>query len=454
MCYNSRKPSKRGVTALTILKRILPLVLAALLLSGCSMRTMDELHCLPKRSQDYKHLQSAIDSAMGDREYCAPLSGEHLQTVQTVDLDGDGLDEHLLFAKSSTDSPLQILIFRQVDEEYVLADIIENTGSAFDVVEYARVDDRPGYEIIVGHQVSDRLVRSVSVYGYADGKTKLLMTADYSKFVTCDLNADGRSELMVLRPGESDEANGLAELYSYHGGTMERSAQVGMSAPVNNLKRVVTGKLDGGQPAVYIASSFAESAIITDVFSVVDGQFANVTFSNEFGTSVQTLRNYYVYADDIDEDGVVELPNLITMRTPGGAAVAKQQYLIRWYAMTATGAEVDKCYTYHNFQGGWYLTLPEALTHYLAVLQTGSQYEFYLWDGDYVQTQKLLTVCALTGRDRDEQAEQDNRFVLYKGDNVTYAARLEAACATWGITSENLIASFHLIHQDWKTGET
>ena len=439
---------------MSVIRRISVLLLAVLLLSGCAMRTLDELYCLPKRSEAYRHLQTAIDSAMGGREYCAPLSGENLQTVQMADLDGDGLEEHLLFAKAASDKPLQILIFRQVDVEYVLADIIQNTGAAFDVVEYARVDDRPGYEIIVGHQVSDQVVRSVSVYTFTDGKANSLMSANYTKFLTYDLNADGRSELMVLHPGESDEANGLAELYSYNAGTMERSNQVGMSQSVDRLKRVITGKLHGGQPAVYTASAVEESAIITDVFAIVDGQFTNVTFSNESGTSVQTLRNYYVYADDIDEDGVVELPDLITMRSPGAVDIVGRQYLIRWYAMTATGAEVDKGYTYHNFQGGWYLTLPSRWASNVAVLQIGSQYEFYLWDEEFSEAQKLLTVYALTGTDRFEKAEQDNRFTLYKGDKVLYAAKLEGASGACGITPEGLIESFHLIHQDWKTGET
>lgn len=439
---------------MSAMKKIIGLLLAVLLLSGCSMRTVDQLYCLPRRSEAYNHLQSAIDSALGDKEYWAPLAGENLQAVQMADLDGDGVGEYLLFAKAPSDNPLQILIFRQVDEEYILADTIQSTGAAFDVVEYARVDDRPGYELIVGHQVSDQVARSVSVYSFVDGKAKQLMSANYTKFLTYDLNADGRSELMVLHPGESDEANGLAELYSYTGSGMERSNQVGMSESVDRLKRVVAGKLHGGQPAVYTASAVEESAIITDVFAVVDGQFTNVTFSNESGTSVQTLRNYYVYADDIDEDGVVELPDLITMRSPLEMNIADMQYLIRWYAMTASGAEVDKGYTYHNFQGGWYLTLASDWAPQIAVVQMGNSYEFYLWDETFGSAQKLLTVFALSGEDRDEQAEQDNRFVLYKGDKVVYAAKLEGASAACGITPESLTGSFHLIHQDWKTGET
>lgn len=434
--------------------KIFSAVLAVLLLTGCSMRTLDELYRVPKRSEEYNDLQSAIDRNIGDRKYCAPLSGENLQTVQMADLDGDGTQEYLLFAKSATDKPLHVLIFRLENGDYVLADTIQSTGSAFDVVEYARMDDKPGYELIVGCQISDQVARSVSVYSFRGGKALQLMDANYTKLLPYDINADGRSELMVLRPRESDEANGLAELYFYAGGAMERSNQVSMSESADQLKRIVAGKLHGGQPAVYVASAVGESAIITDVFAMVEGHFTNVSFSNESGTSVQTLRNYYVYADDIDNDGVVELPNLITMHPPYGLNISTMQYLIRWYALTETGGEVDKAHTYHNFQGGWYMSLDSAWASRVAVLQRGNAYEFYVWDEQFTSAQKLLTVYMLTGSDREEQAALDNRFILHKGDSVLYAANLDVSSAAYGITQDTLVKSFHLIHQDWKTGET
>ena len=434
--------------------KIFSAALAVLLLTGCTMRTLDELYRVPKRSEEYNDLQSAIDQNIGAREYCAPLSGENLQTVQMADLDGDGTQEYLLFTKSAADKPLQILVFRLENGEYVLSDIIQNTGSAFDVVEYARMDDKPGYELIVGCQISDQVTRSVSVYSFQAGKAVQLMGTNYTKFLPYDINADGRSELMVLHPGESDEANGLAELYYYAGGAMERSNQANMSESADRLKRIVAGKLHGGQPAVYVATAVGESAIITDVFAMVEGRFTNVSFSNESGTSVQTLRNYYVYANDIDNDGVVELPDLINMRSPMDLNIATMQYLIRWYAMTATGGEVEKAYTYHNFQGGWYMTLNSSWAPRVAVLQQGSAYEFYVWDDEFSSAQKLLTVYTLTGSDREEQAMLDNRFVLYKSDAVVYAANLDVSSAAYGLTQDTLIKCFHLIHQDWKTGET
>lgn len=429
-------------------------VVAALLLTGCELRTLDELYCPPKRSDEYNNLQSVIDQAMGGAEYSSPRSGENQQTVQMADLDGDGYSEYLLFAKDDSEQPMKIFIFKQVEDSYRLADTIANHGTAFDQVEYVQIDDRPGYELVVGRQVSDQVLRSVSVYSFADGQAQQLLTANYTEFLTLDIDSDSLIELLVLRPGASDMDRGVAELYGFDAGTIECLGQADMSEPADRMKRIMSSDLQGGLPAVYVASAVGEDAIITDIYAVVDGVFKNVSFSNESGTSVKTLRNYYVYATDIDSDGVLELPDLITMPSVSQQRSVSSQYLIRWYSMTHTGDEVDKMYTYHNYIGGWYMQLDEVWASRVSTVQNNSGYDFFMWDETLETSEKVLTISVLTGSDRDALATEGNRFVLYRTDTVVYAAELTEAAAQYDITQEKLTNSFHLIHLDWKTGET
>lgn len=435
--------------------KLLALLFAAvLILTGCSMRTADEMYAFPKRSKDYNDLQTAIDGVMVGLEYCAPLSGEYQQPVQMADLDGDGNDEYLLFAKGTQGMPLRILIFRNENGVCVHSGTIESKGSAFDLVEYVQMDHRPGLEIIVGKQVSDQILRSVSVYSYSDGQTEQLLSVNYTKFQTIDMDKDGCSELFVLRPGQSETDNGLAEVYRIVNATVERSNEVGMSRPADQLKRIVVGKLYSGEPAVYVASAVGSSAIITDVYAWVDDKLVNVTFSNESGTSIQTLRNYYVYADDIDNDAVPELPELITMTSADGSLSSDRQDLIRWYSMTADGGEIDKMYTYHNFVSGWYLVLDSQWAPRVSVRNLGYQYDFSVWDEKIEVLDKIVSVYVLTGENREEQATNDDWFVLYRTDSVIYAASLSESAKNYGITANNMIERFRLIQQDWKTGET
>lgn len=436
-------------------KRIwIVLVLAAVcLLCGCQIRTVDQMYRVPKRPESYNDLQKVMDAAMVGMEYSAPRAGENQQTVQMADLDGDGIREYLLYAKGGGDKPLQILIFAQQDDSYALVDIIGCTGSSFDLVEYVQMDGAGGVEIVVGCQISEQVTRSVSVYTMSQGAANQLLSANYSKFLTCDLDRDAQMELLILRPGIEDGNYGIAELYEIENGAVERSKEVKMSGPAEKLKRVISGKLHGGTPAVFVATTVDESAIITDVYALIDGVFTNVSLSNESETSVQTLRNYYVYADDIDDDGEVELPSLITMQSLAQGQNAGQQYLIRWYAMGEDGSETDKMHTFHNYVGGWYLQMDPEWTHRISVNQNGNVFEFHLWDEGNQSAQMIFSIVVLTGQNREEQAVLDNRFTVYKSESVIYAARMEVASGALRLTPNDLIESFHLIHQDWKTGE-
>ena len=429
-------------------------LVTAWLLGGCVMVTVQDMYHPPKRSKNYAQLQSVMDEAMADLSYCAPLAGENRQTVQQADLTGDGVNEYLLFAKGDKQMPLRILIFTEDSGAYRLHGTIESYGSAFEQVEYADIDGKPGMELIVGRQVSDQVPKSVSVYSYSDGDVAQLMSTNYYKFLTCDLDGNGKSELLVIGSGETEGDPGWAALYSDRGGGMERSAKAALSGKVTSIKRIMVSRLHGGYPAVYVASSVEENAIITDVFALKYGQFTNISLSNESGTSVQTLRNYYVYAEDIDGDGILELPSLITMQPVATGEKPEQQYLIRWFSMDFKGGEVDKLYSFHNYQRGWYLELDEEWARRVSVEPNGSAYVFYVWNEEMTDAQQILSIHVLTGSDREDEALDNNRFVLYRTEDIVYAARLETASAAYGITQETFVNSFHLIWQDWKTGET
>lgn len=430
------------------------LVLAAFFLTGCSMRTVDQMYCLPKRSEDHKDLRTAVDNAMSGLEYCAPLSGENQQTLQSVDLDGDGSVEYLLYAKSSDGLPLRVLIFDEYNGSYMHVTTIESNGSAFDQVEYVQMESGKGLEIIVGCLVSDAPLRSVSVYQYANKEVQRLHQTGYSKYLTVDLDGNGLTELFVIRPGPTETDQGVAELYSVVNGAIERTNEANMSVSSDKLKRILFGKLNDGTAAVYTAGAVDGTALITDVFIVQDSHLINVSRSSESGTSVKTLRNYYVYAEDLDGDGIVELPALIPMVPISEAAAETLQNLIRWYGMNVDGSEVDKLFTYHNFTDGWYVVLDHSWATRLTVQQQGTAYDFYIWSSDGEQCEKVLTIQALTGPARSEEATAEGRFVLHKNDSVIYCAQLSEFAEDYDITQESVTKGFRLIETKWNTGET
>ena len=433
--------------------RILPVlaVLACLILSGCAMRTVEQMYCPPRRSEEYNSLQSAIDEAMTGLEYAAPVSGDNQQTVQRADLNADGKDEYLVFARGNSEKPLHILVFRiGEDGEYVLSEDISCNGSSFEQVEYVELDGKPGMDLLVGRQLGGQALRIASLYSFADGQSEQIFNTIYARVVTCDLDGNGKKELMVIRYGESELDSAVAVLYAWRNGVMERSREAVLSGKAEHIKRISLSTLQSGEPAVYVASAVNDSAIVTDVFAVRNKVFSNISLASDTGTSVQTLRNYYIYSEDLDGDGVLELPRLLTMKSTSSQENREKQYLICWYALNLQGREQDKYYTFHNYDGGWYLMLDSTWISRIAMEQDGNTCTFYIWNEDYGEAQAVFSVYALTGQNRDSQAGERNRFALYRGETVVYAAKLETASALYGITQDYLKDCFHLIQQDGK----
>lgn len=430
------------------------IVVLALSLCGCATRTVDQMYKQPRRSSGYNNLQTVIDRAMLGMEYASPLSGENQQTVQMADLNGDGQDECLVFAKKTSDKMLYILVFSQdANGDYRKLDQIECNGSSFERVEYADVDGNPGNDIVIGRRLNNQIMAIASVFSLASGQAEQIMSTVYSKCLTLDMDGDGVFDLFVIRDGEGERKNATAMIYSYRDHTVERSREADLSESVSHIRRITASTLSSGEPAVFISSDYADHTIVTDVFAVKANHFTNLTYSDEFMVSVETLKNYYLYSEDIDGDGVMEMPELVSMRTVAPEVNSEDQYLIRWYSIDMDGNQTDKLYTFHNYSDSWYMLLDNDLADRIAVDRNGHDFSFYVWNEDFSEATLIFSLYTLTGKDRDSQADEMNHFALYRGETVVYSAGLGMSASAYGITESSLTENFHLISQAWKNGD-
>lgn len=425
---------------------ILILLLAAsLLLGGCALKTVEELYCLPKRSETHNNLQSVIDKAMDKLEYCAPQSGDNRLVVQSADLDGDGVDEYLLFAKDDSEKPLKILIFCQLASGYVLMDTIEGYGFGFDFVSYQQLDDRPGMEIVVGRLVSEEVVRSVSVYRFSSGISRHMLSTAYSRMTVADLDGDGMCELFLLNQSSTEESNGTVTVYTYQDEELQRSMELPTSTPASEYKQIVTSRLMDGATAVYVTCSYNDM-LFTDVFGCKAGELSNLAS----GLKSESINHNYVYPADMDGDNVLELPSLIPMRTEEGKT---PRHLVQWYSVNSDGSRIVKMHTFHNYQDNWYIKVDNVHCENLTVERVKNQCTFAILNPQTQVSEQVLVITTLQDADREELAQIPDRIVLYSGETVIYVADLLPAAEKYDITKENLLSHFSLIRIDLNTQE-
>ncbi len=429
-------------------KRLIPFLLLLLLLTGCYSFDSENLYALPQRSKVYRELQTAVETAMGSGSYSAPVAGANRQAVQQVDLDGDGIEETLVFCKMEGERPLKVLILRRAEERYELACTLEGDGTAFDSVQYSQIDGEPGLEILLSRRIGEQVQQFLSVYTLTDGTAVELMSSGYTAYTVLDIDNDQLTDIFVLR-ANAEGPKAYAELYRYRDGELRRDAEENLSTGADSVKRILTGQIAEGVPAVFIASAYDENNLITDVFSLANDSFENITLNDESGQSSQTVRSYYVYSTDIDNDGLIELPNTLPLPALEGDEASENQYRIIWYNLSPDGTRTDKMSTYHSFAEGWFLYLPEGWCQELCVTKSRTENglsgtALSLLDEDGALT-PLVTIYALTGEQARRRSQEDGRFLLTQRGEVCYAALLDPAA---GLDADQLRARFSFIAPD------
>ena len=440
-------------------KRVGLALLAAaltLLLSGCFVKTVDELYTLPRHSDEYDRLELAIDAVLNGQSaaYSAPVSGPNQQSVQLADLDGDGQEEAIAFLKAAGDRPLRACIFSRMDGDYHLTDVIEGDGTSFASVEYVQLTGQPGIELVIGRQLSTDVLQSLSAYSYSDGHVAELMNANYSEYRVVDLDGDGRKDIFLLR-FEAEQPQGIAELYRWQAGQMEREKEAYLTAGASLVKRILTGNLMKDIPAVFVSSAYEDTGLVTDVFAFQNGVFQSVTM-REAESPVSTVRSYYVYASDIDGDGLIELPQILPL--PSAEGSDENDSAISWYNLDLDGRSMPKLTTYHSFSGGWFLKLPDRWQNQFCITRGAEAdgvhgYAFSQWE-DGRRTELIFTIYAFSGENRNESASADGRFILAEKGDITYAAKLGTGKWAEELSADRLRDMFHFIHIDWNSGET
>ena len=280
--YRARQPVTRGVSAVGRIKRIgllLALLAAALGLGGCGYDvSVEELFTLPRMAEGYTDLAQQLDGLLNQGyEYASPTGGRNIQSVQMVDLDGDGRQEALAFMRRSSDEkPLKIFVFRMENENYQLYCTIESSGTAVDSVYYQDLNGDGRRELVVGWRISTD-VQTVAVYA-VEREPVALMSSGYTRFMMQDLNGDGLPSLLVLRT--SEEGLPVAEFYGWQDGQMGIAYRCTLSSTMAALSRgsLVSGRMDAATPAMFITGVDEQGMAVTALAGPVSNLLLAVLF--------------------------------------------------------------------------------------------------------------------------------------------------------------------------------
>ena len=107
------------------------MLIFTLLFAGCANSMPTDLFAVPEMSEMHRALLDTVESVRAEGfEYAEPRSGFNRQPLQTMDLDGDGEEEGIVFLRDVVDT-YKTFIY-----------VFENSNSAFSVFDIIESDER------------------------------------------------------------------------------------------------------------------------------------------------------------------------------------------------------------------------------------------------------------------------------------------------------------------------
>lgn len=440
---------KRMISKLSLLCSA---ILLALLMTGCLDSSVEDLMTLPQLPIQYTELSKQIDELIKDGyEYASPLTGRNIQSVQMVDLDGDGYDEALAFFRQPSDEKqLKIFVFHRTEDSYAPLCTIESAGTGIDSVNYRDVTGDGRMELIVGWKISTD-VQTVAVYSL-QAKPSVLMRSSYTHFSIEDLDGNGIPSLLIFRA--DSEGKSVAEFYSWQEEAMSVAYHCSLSSTMAELSRgsIVSGQLTTeGTPGIFVTGVNNQGKAVTDILAYQDELgLVNVALDASTGQSKLVCGYRQIPPQDINADGVIELPE----PAAGSSELSQAGCAISWYHYYDSGdGEWEMEWTedsYHCPNAGWYFELPDNWrdrTSAAFMESAGNENCVVL----QVDGENVAAFYSISGENRDTGSPRSKRLILEQQTAVTYAAELLPAAAQYGMDEELLRQNFHLITNFWQS---
>ncbi len=402
--------------------------LMALCLCGCSIGVnVDNMLTPPKLSVEQEQIyQALIDTTGSGISLKYPKSGSHLSAFTVTDIDGDGMNEAIVFYEKSgvpnAGSGLRINVLDSIDGVWKSVCDRSAEGSEIEKVIISKLGDNERMNIIVGYSTANQSEKFVSVYSYDDGYLDLTFLENYALFDVGNTRESENPDLILLEPASTAEQQASAAVYQLDRDGKYHEYVCRFKDSYTDFSQLIYGKLPDGSIALYVdaatGTATGAAGLQTEILSF-DGERLVNQLEAIGRSSKDTVRRAALVSRDIDKDGIPEIPVQKVFTGYESMAEAEQVMQTDWL-MLGKSLVYAKHSSYYNANDGYVFMLPRKWQNKVTVVNDAANDE--------------LRLCLYEG---DWNAEMPVLLRIYISED-------EAD------TNDHLASGFHLVHTKGK----
>lgn len=297
----------------------------SLVLSGCSFRlasSVDELISPVSPQGDDADVQNALSSFVsGGYSLKTPSAGDFTTAYSFFDVDGDSAEEAVVFYETEkTPGKSSMAVIDKVGGKWT---VVYNINSEYSDVYSISFSDLTGdgvNEFIVLWDVISNSVNHV-LYVYAQN-----LSGEYSlspigseltvnNCITVDMDLDTVNEMLAFTIESGDSVSSTATLYEYSLNGRETLGRTKLDGHISYYSDI---QYNVDEDRVYIYADAVKSdgtQMLTEVIYWSDYYDTIISpfYSYSNGTTSSTVRSSMISCDDVDDDGIIEIPTDVQM---------------------------------------------------------------------------------------------------------------------------------------------
>ncbi len=288
------------------------LAVCCLLLSACSsfQPNLTDLMQSPKLTEEQAEIYEALTNAadVSDVQLKYPKSGDYRSAFVMFDLDADGEDEALVFYNMpSWGGNVRIMVLDHQQDEWV--SVYDAVGEGTDVteVDFQVLTASGRHCVLIGWEQGTSENTSISVYDYTGGQLRVLYESEYSQMLIEDLDQDGTKEIL-LGIFKASSKTGAIRLINDTEDGLQSASRVVMDSTITGFLGIEIGWLAQNQIAVFVDAYTSSTQIVTEIMVYTDDGKLRSLSSHYSGLDRPLLREVPVRCEDINGDGILEIP--------------------------------------------------------------------------------------------------------------------------------------------------
>lgn len=434
-------------------KKILSLALGAVValsMAGCSSvgLSVDNLMHPPKAVGDKAQIQTLIDSVAGEGYTLKyPQSGNYRSAITMKDIDSDSVEEAVAFYLPVGDiATVHMLVMDSIDGVWQSVGDYKSQSTSVDSLNFCDLDGNGIFEIAACWKTYNANVNQLSLHIYEDNKVREVSTEHTcSSLLTGDFTENDGDELLLLTlfSTEKDASAALVDL-NKNKSDLSVLGSTPLNPDVVSYSQLLVGNIFANQTGAVIDGCTSSGEYNTQLlyFNTYFDSLERIAFTENVAYN-QALRSYPVMSEDVNGDGIIEVPaafklNIEKDRTDRVAAAE-----LYWCQQTATGTVPLISHQAASFAYGFTFEIPKewdgkftALTDY-----ENNEVTFYQWNksktGDELLTVKIF--------DKETSEDAQGFTVLEETDSRVYAYKIPESGNSLILSDDEIKTAFELM---------